>query len=49
MRRAAMVKMTPLRPFCVEAFSDYPALGRIVVRDLGRTVAVGSVKSVQKR
>lgn len=43
-----MVRMTPLRPFCVEGFSDYSALGRAVVRDLGRTVAVGSVKSVEK-
>jgi elongation factor 1-alpha len=45
---AAIVKMTPSKPMCVEAFSDYPPLGRFAVRDMKQTVAVGVIKSVEK-
>jgi len=38
---AAIVKMVPSKPMCVEAFSDYPPLGRFAVRDMRQTVAVG--------
>jgi elongation factor 1-alpha len=34
---------------CVESFSEYPALGRFAVRDMKQTVAVGIIKSVQKK
>ena len=40
--------MTPPGPFYIEKFSDYPALRRVVVRDLGRSVALGAVKPVEK-
>merc|ERR1712119_235069 len=43
---AAIVKMTPSKPMCVEAFSAYPPLGRFAVRDMRQTVAVGVIKSV---
>ncbi len=33
---------------CVEAFSEYPPLGRFAVRDMKQTVAVGVIKSVVK-
>jgi len=33
---------------CVEAFTDYPPLGRFAVRDMRQTVAVGVIKSVAK-
>jgi len=33
----------------VEAFSDYPPLGRFAVRDMRQTVAVGVIKSVVKK
>ena len=33
---------------CVEAFSQYPPLGRFAVRDMRQTVAVGVIKSVEK-
>merc|ERR1712098_868217 len=39
---AAIVKMIPSKPMCVEAFTDYPPLGRFAVRDMRQTVAVGS-------
>jgi len=46
---AAIVEMVPQKPLCVEAFSDYPPLGRFAVRDMRQTVAVGVIKSVNKR
>jgi elongation factor 1-alpha len=45
---AAMVKLIPSKPMCVETFSEYPPLGRFAVRDMRQTVAVGVVKSVAK-
>merc|ERR1712202_100845 len=45
---AAIVKMVPSKPMCVEAFTDYPPLGRFAVRDMRQTVAVGVIKSVAK-
>ena len=45
---AALVKFVPSKPMCVEAFSDYPPLGRFAVRDMRQTVAVGVIKSVVK-
>jgi elongation factor 1-alpha len=45
---AAIVKMIPSKPMCVEAFTDYPPLGRFAVRDMRQTVAVGVIKSVDK-
>jgi len=45
---AAMVQIETLEPVCLEAFSDYPTLGRFVIRDNKDTVAVGIIKSVTK-
>lgn len=45
---AAIVKMIPSKPMCVESFKDYAPLGRFAVRDMRQTVAVGVVKSVDK-
>jgi len=46
---AAMVRLTPSKPMCVEAFTEYPPLGRFAVRDMRQTVAVGVIKSVAKK
>jgi len=46
---AAIVTMIPQKPMCVEAFSDYPPLGRFAVRDMRSTVAVGVIKGVTKK
>ena len=46
---AAIVLMMPQKAMCVEAFSDYPPLGRFAVRDMRQTVAVGVIKEVTKR
>ncbi|PVH13752.1 elongation factor 1-alpha 2 [Candidozyma duobushaemuli] len=45
---AAIVKMVPSKPMCVEPFTDYPPLGRFAVRDMRQTVAVGVIKAVEK-
>jgi len=45
----AMVTLIPNKPMCVEAFSEYPPLGRFAVRDMKQTVAVGVIKSVEKK
>merc|ERR1712130_1025520 len=45
---AAIVKMIPSKPVCVEAFQQYAPLGRFAVRDMRQTVAVGVIKSVEK-
>ena len=46
---AAIVILTPSKPMCVESFSEYPPLGRFAVRDMKQTVAVGVIKSVEKK
>jgi elongation factor 1-alpha len=46
---AAMVKLQPTKPMCVETFSEYPPLGRFAVRDMRQTVAVGVIKEVTKK
>jgi elongation factor 1-alpha len=45
---AAIVKMVPTKPMCVESYAEYPPLGRFAVRDMRQTVAVGVIKSVEK-
>merc|ERR1711973_678582 len=42
---SALVHMVPSKPMCVEAFAEYPPLGRFAVRDMRQTVAVGVIKS----
>jgi len=43
---AGLVELVPSKPMCVEAFADFPPLGRFAVRDMRQTVAVGVIKSV---
>merc|ERR1712048_822004 len=42
---AAIVKLTPSKPMCVEPFTDFPPLGRFAVRGMRQTVAVGVIKA----
>merc|ERR1719309_592076 len=42
---AGIVELIPSKPMCVEAFADFPPLGRFAVRDMRQTVAVGVIKS----
>jgi len=46
---SAIVRIVPTKPMVVEAFTEYPPLGRFAVRDMRSTVAVGVIKSVAKK
>ena len=46
---AAIAVLVPSKSMCVESFSEYPPLGRFAVRDMKQTVAVGVIKSVEKK
>ncbi|KAL3150476.1 hypothetical protein ABBQ32_000300 [Trebouxia sp. C0010 RCD-2024] len=41
--QSAIVEVTLSRTVCLELYKDYRALGRIALRDGGRTIAVGTV------
>jgi len=45
---AAIVKLVPSKPMCIETYAEYPPLGRFAVRDMRQTVAVGVIKNVVK-
>jgi len=46
--QAAIVELSPTKPMSLEAYSEYPPLGRFAVRDMRKTVAVGVVKAVMR-
>jgi len=46
---AAIVKLIPTKPLCVESFAEFPPLGRFAVRDMRQTVAVGVIKETTKK
>jgi len=46
---AAIVKLVPSKPMCVESFSEFPPLGRFAVRDMRQTVAVGVIKETTRK
>jgi len=46
---AAIVRLIPQKPMCVESFTEYPPLGRFAVRDMRQTVAVGVIKEVVRK
>jgi len=46
---AAIVKMVASKPMVVEAFAEFPPLGRFAVRDMKQTVAVGVIKETVKK
>jgi elongation factor 1-alpha len=44
---ACVAKLQPIKKFPLEKFKDFPELGRVAVRDMGRTVAVGVVLNIE--
>ncbi|MFH0835784.1 MAG: translation elongation factor EF-1 subunit alpha [Candidatus Micrarchaeota archaeon] len=42
----AIVKIKPTRAVCAEKYSEFPALGRFAMRDMGQTVAAGVILDV---
>ncbi len=45
----AVVRFEPIQPFSIEAYSDFPELGRFAIRDMGTTIAAGVVKEITKK
>ncbi|MCX6800922.1 MAG: translation elongation factor EF-1 subunit alpha [Candidatus Diapherotrites archaeon] len=45
---AAIVKIVPSKPLCIEKYSEFPQLGRFAIRDMGQTVAAGIVLDIEK-
>jgi elongation factor 1-alpha len=45
----AFVKIVPTRPMVIETAKDFPQLGRFAIRDMGATVAAGTVIEVEKK
>ena len=43
---AAIVKIRPVRPTCIETFEAFPEMGRFALRDMGATIAAGIVKEI---
>jgi len=46
---AAIVKIKPTQPLCIETYKDFPQLGRFAIRDMGKTVAAGVITEIKKR
>lgn len=46
---AAVVKLIPSRPFCVESYNECKPLSSLVLRDMNQTIAVGMAKTVKKK
>ncbi len=46
---AALVKIQPLRPLCLETFKEFPELGRFAMRDMGTTIAAGVVREITEK
>jgi len=46
---AALVRLKPLTPLCIETYKEFPELGRFALRDSGRTVAAGIVKEITQK
>jgi elongation factor 1-alpha len=46
---AALVKIRPLRPLCIETFKEFPEIGRFAIRDMGTTVAAGVVREITEK
>lgn len=44
--QTALVEVTPGRGMCLEEASDYRSLGRVALREGGRTIAVGLVTKI---
>jgi len=45
----ALVRLEPVQSVAVEAYSDFPELGRFAIRDMGTTIAAGVIKEITKK
>lgn len=44
---AAEVRLRPIRPLPIEKYKDFPQLGRFAIRDMGMTIAAGTVLDIE--
>jgi elongation factor 1-alpha len=44
---AAIVRFVPLQPVSMEAYEDFPQLGRFALRDMGTTIGAGVVMDIE--
>jgi elongation factor 1-alpha len=45
----AVVRFRPLRALSVEAYSEFPPMGRFAIRDMGTTIAAGIIKEITEK
>ena len=45
----ALISLIPIKPLCVEKFSEYASLGRFVLRNSNRTIGFGVIQEVEKK
>jgi len=45
---AGIVRFVPLQPIAVEAFKDFPQLGRFALRDMGTTIGAGIILDIEE-
>ena len=44
--QTAILEITPVQPMCAELYADFRALGRIVLRNSGQTLAIGIITAI---
>ena len=44
--QTAIFKLQPIKKFPIETYKDFAELGRIAIRDMGRTCVVGVVQEI---
>ena len=45
-KQTALVIVKTLKPICVELYKDFKQLGRVILREGGRTIAAGLVEAI---
>ncbi len=44
---AAIIRFVPIQPVALEVYTDFPQLGRFAIRDMGTTIAAGTVLEIE--
>ena len=44
---SAIMRFKPIKPMAVEKYSEFPALGRFAMRDMGKTVGIGIIMDIK--
>jgi len=46
---SAIIKFKPIKPMCIEKYSEFPQLGRFAMRDMGKTIGIGVIMDLVPR